>query len=720
MSKPTYFVSYTRADQAWAEWIAWQLEAAGYTVTVQVWDSRPGNDFVAWMDRSIRAAERILVVLTPAYDQATSFTVPELSAAIGRDPTGELGVLLPVRVVDFTPDGLLRTRTWVDLVGKDHQAAREALLAGVSQERPKPDREPPFPGEQPPEPVFPGKAPPTSTGQARRRAPLNALYVQALDELRLEHFAAAIELLDNLLTLDPHYQNAAALQDAARRGRQLADAYTSAKEAEDAGDWAAAAQGYDEILAIAPTYRDAAERRQANHDRDRAAQQRAAVAPTQPTATPPPRPDSKPTPLSEAPTTTLANPAPLQERAWQAAEEETRTEAGRQESASKQKSRGPADPSQERARTQTQRKPEQRLEPVASMAGEAVDRRLDEEEEVQPRPSRVRSPSGALHRKAPSRKRLIVWIPAAVAVAVILYSALYQYRSNMHRLYRVVATIKVGDYPNGIAVNTRGVWVTNSSDNTVSRIDPARNRVVATIKVGEIPGAVAADTRGVWVAHSSDNTVSRIDPARNRVVATIKVGSPSGIAVNTRGVWVTQGVDDIVSRIDPARNRVVATIKVGVSPQGVAADTRGVWVANGEDDTVSRIDPARNRVVATIKVGDHPNGMAIGTGAVWVASGGSRGGTVSRIDPVSNRVVATIKLGADDGLAIAVERHDVWLTKSNGYVSRIDPASNRVLATDIQVGSYPPAIAVNTDDVWVANSRDDAVSRIGPVKNRID
>jgi Tfp pilus assembly protein PilF len=170
MRKPSFFVSYTGADRAWAEWIAWQLEAAGYTVTIQVWDSRPGNDFVAWMDRSIRAAERIVVVLTPAYDQATSFTVPELTAAIGRDPTGELGVLLPVRVVDFTPGGLLRTRSWVDLVGKDRQAARAALLAGISQERPKPDKEPPFPGEQPPEPAFPGAAPATPTRQQLSRS----------------------------------------------------------------------------------------------------------------------------------------------------------------------------------------------------------------------------------------------------------------------------------------------------------------------------------------------------------------------------------------------------------------------------------------------------------------------------------------------------------------------------------------------------------------------
>lgn len=30
-----FFVSYGSADQPWAEWIAWELKAAGYTVFVQ-------------------------------------------------------------------------------------------------------------------------------------------------------------------------------------------------------------------------------------------------------------------------------------------------------------------------------------------------------------------------------------------------------------------------------------------------------------------------------------------------------------------------------------------------------------------------------------------------------------------------------------------------------------------------------------------------------------
>jgi tetratricopeptide (TPR) repeat protein len=160
MATTNFFISYTAADNAWAQWIAWQLEAAGYTTSIQAWDSRPGNDFVAWMDQQLREAERILVVLSPAYEQATSFTVPEWTAAIGRDPSGRLGVLLPVRVADFTPGGLFRTRGWIDLAGRDRQAAKDALLVGIRQERMKPAQEPPFPGDQPPEPAFPGSTKP--------------------------------------------------------------------------------------------------------------------------------------------------------------------------------------------------------------------------------------------------------------------------------------------------------------------------------------------------------------------------------------------------------------------------------------------------------------------------------------------------------------------------------------------------------------------------------
>jgi hypothetical protein len=47
-----FFISYNSADLAWAEWIAWQLEAAGFTTIVQAWDFRPGSNFVVEMQKA--------------------------------------------------------------------------------------------------------------------------------------------------------------------------------------------------------------------------------------------------------------------------------------------------------------------------------------------------------------------------------------------------------------------------------------------------------------------------------------------------------------------------------------------------------------------------------------------------------------------------------------------------------------------------------------------
>jgi hypothetical protein len=48
-----FFVSYTGADTAWAEWIAWQLTEAGYAVTIQAWHFRPGMNFLVLMRQAL-------------------------------------------------------------------------------------------------------------------------------------------------------------------------------------------------------------------------------------------------------------------------------------------------------------------------------------------------------------------------------------------------------------------------------------------------------------------------------------------------------------------------------------------------------------------------------------------------------------------------------------------------------------------------------------------
>ncbi|MGZ3646981.1 MAG: TIR domain-containing protein [Ktedonobacteraceae bacterium] len=139
-----FFISYTSADARWAEWIAWQLEETGYSVILQAWDFRPGANFVSEMERAISSVKRTIAVLSPQYLNAL-YTEPEWAAAFRRDPKGERGILVPVRIQECEVTGLLGQIIYVDLVGRDEFFASKILLAGIRHERAKPVMAPAFP-----------------------------------------------------------------------------------------------------------------------------------------------------------------------------------------------------------------------------------------------------------------------------------------------------------------------------------------------------------------------------------------------------------------------------------------------------------------------------------------------------------------------------------------------------------------------------------------------
>jgi hypothetical protein len=78
--KRDFFVSFTQADRAWATWVAWALEGAGYSVFFQDWDFQ-GN-FVLEMDKAHARSRRTIAVLSPDY-LTSRFAAPEWAARGG-------------------------------------------------------------------------------------------------------------------------------------------------------------------------------------------------------------------------------------------------------------------------------------------------------------------------------------------------------------------------------------------------------------------------------------------------------------------------------------------------------------------------------------------------------------------------------------------------------------------------------------------------------------
>ena len=84
-------------------------------------------------------------MLSPAYF-GSKFSEAEWRAAFVKDPTGKQGLLVPVRVQECEPPGLLASRVYIDLVDTDEPTARQRLLTGVDQSGARPTKVP-FPGE---------------------------------------------------------------------------------------------------------------------------------------------------------------------------------------------------------------------------------------------------------------------------------------------------------------------------------------------------------------------------------------------------------------------------------------------------------------------------------------------------------------------------------------------------------------------------------------------
>ena len=128
MATRDFLVSYAIEDEAWAQWIAWQLKLAGYSTALRKWDFRPGSSFVIEMQRTMADAQASIVILSPAYLRSQE-TQSEWSASfVDLVPEGKT---LPIRVAPIETLGPLASILSLDLTGLNENQAREALLDAV-------------------------------------------------------------------------------------------------------------------------------------------------------------------------------------------------------------------------------------------------------------------------------------------------------------------------------------------------------------------------------------------------------------------------------------------------------------------------------------------------------------------------------------------------------------------------------------------------------------
>ena len=265
--------------------------------------------------------------------------------------------------------------------------------------------------------------------------------------------------------------------------------------------------------------------------------------------------------------------------------------------------------------------------------------------------------------------------------------------------------------PSNVAVGAGAVWVLNTEDERISRIDPRTKEVTARYRTRGVPSDIAAGEGAVWVGNGRGypRSLSRMDPDTGAITRTVRLSNRTAgsfmsefnwgfanIAVGAGGVWA-RNPDNTVSRIDPGTGRLIERIDLDVD--SLAAGEEGVWFLIKQ--TVVEFNPRTGRLGQRIRIGSPaPTALAVGAGSIWVTA--EQEGVVWRIEPGPGSSARTIDVGV--GVTyIAFGAGSLWTANYiDGTVTRIDPATNTV-ADRVPVGAAQ-ALAAGPGSAWVSTA----------------
>jgi len=294
------------------------------------------------------------------------------------------------------------------------------------------------------------------------------------------------------------------------------------------------------------------------------------------------------------------------------------------------------------------------------------------------------------------------------------------------------------------------LWVANSPENTISRIDTESGTEVGRYKVCTDPSRTAVDLDGNgWAACRGDGKIVKIiadpfactDKNNNGVIETSTNASPlplgqdeciefnihPGSGVNkARAIgidaenhaWVGFWNQQLLIRVSPS-GQVVQTISVGVHPYGLAIDTEGIiWIAARSNAALTRVDPS-NESVQHIGYpnGNNLYGIAVDQdGDVWIGNCCNNNvawryrpstGQWQSVDLAFTRPRGIVA-GTDGNIYVALD--------SQNRVGRIDKATMTATGyANLGGGKFPVGITIDSSGmIWVVNQSGNSASRVNP------
>lgn len=267
--------------------------------------------------------------------------------------------------------------------------------------------------------------------------------------------------------------------------------------------------------------------------------------------------------------------------------------------------------------------------------------------------------------------------------------------------------------PPGEAQTYPFIWISNSGESTVSRLDTRTGQEIGRYRTGGTgsnPSRIAVTGRGdAWVANRDGaGTVIKvlldrfIDRNGNGVVDTCQDLNGDGRITGSEVLpWDANGDGQ------PDDERIALVLTVGGGPRGVAIDANDkLWVSPWSGGRQFYVYDSETGILeTTVQTGYGSYGAVIdGKGHLWSVGGPG----LVHIDTNTRTFVETVRLPAVYGLT--VDRDGiVWVCA--GTLSRYDPATRELLTYN--VGYHGGGVTVDRQgNVWCGESGGNRIGKV--------
>jgi YVTN family beta-propeller protein len=274
--------------------------------------------------------------------------------------------------------------------------------------------------------------------------------------------------------------------------------------------------------------------------------------------------------------------------------------------------------------------------------------------------------------------------------------------------------------PTEVAFDESGnAWVSFYSGDYVAKIQASTCTVLATVRVGSGPEGIAFDGTYMWVANRGSNTVSKVDTLNNTLVASYAVGSyPWGVVFQGGYIWVSNQNSNTVTKLTTS-GEIIGNFAVGTKPHQLLATADGVWVTNNGSNNVMYLG-STGQIIYTVATGSEPNWITFdgNGGNIWVSCWSSE-----EIDKISSEgsLLAKISVsahGGPEGLTWDINDGLIWGVTWNGYLFSINYETDALTYYDVSglAGQNLWGITVdqNNQYLWLTEVNANKVVKLTP------